>query len=213
MSTTTLETTAELVYRVRRGEPRSPLIIMLHGLSGDEKVMWLFESALPSQATVMSPRAPYASQLGGYSWARSAVPRDLDQVDLSEAVDVLRRFVPEMIRRYEVDARRVIAMGFSQGAALSYALSLHEPVMMCGVIALAGFLPRSALPKDAYPRHGYLILHGLEDDDVPIERARQARSDLEERGAPIEYHEYPVGHKIPAQGIKDIRRWLHRVLV
>ncbi len=219
MSTTTLETTAELVYRVRRGAPRSPLIVLLHGLSGDENVMWLFESALPKPAMVISPRAPYASGFGGYSWTRSAVPRDLDRVDFGESVDLLRRFVPEMIRQYQADAQRVIALGFSQGAALSYALSLREPALLCGVIALAGFMPDSQLPeqsaaesKDAYPRHGYLILHGLEDEDVPIERARQARSDLAERGAPIVYHEYSAGHKIPAPGIKEIRRWLHNSL-
>jgi phospholipase/carboxylesterase len=257
MTSTALEATGDLVYRVRRGAAHSPLIVMLHGLSGDENVMWLFERALPRNAIVISPRGLYASDFGGYSWARSVVPHDLDQTDFTVALEVLQRFISETIRHYQADAQRVIVMGFSQGAALSYALSLTEPEAFCGAIALAGFMPetgRSAssypaqcagdapgertpasrtgyesgeaeskhvhpsasprAPQDTlvFPRRGYLILHGLEDEDVPIERARHARSVLEKRGALIEYHEYAAGHKIPAQGMQDIAHWLKRVL-
>ncbi len=203
-----------LVYRVRRGAPHSPLILMLHGLSGDENVMWLFEQALPKRTTVVSPRALFTHRSGGYSWSRAprSVPREFDQVDFNEALETLQRFASEMIRQYEADPQRVIVMGFSQGAALSYALSLAEPELFCGAIALAGFLLKVAQSKDAFPRHGYLILHGLKDEDVPIEQARQARSVLEARGAPIEYHEYPVGHKVSVQGMKDIAQWLKKIV-
>ena len=119
-------------------------------------------------------------------------------------------------------------MGFSQGAALSYAFSLAEPSLIAGVIALAGFLPEemqsawratSAEPrtwrersaaesKNAFPRHGYLIIHGTDDQIVPIHRAHQARDFLRSIGAPVEYHAYSIGHKVAPQGLKDITRWL-----
>ncbi len=72
---------------MRRGQPRAGLIVMLHGLSGDENVMWIFDHALPRSATVIAPRALYASELGGYSWARSVVRDDLDDVDFQEAIE------------------------------------------------------------------------------------------------------------------------------
>jgi phospholipase/carboxylesterase len=208
------QTESGLIYRLRRGQPGGGLIVMLHGLSGDENVMWIFERALPRSATVIAPRALYVSEFGGYSWDRSVVPHDLDRVDFGAAQDVLRQFIPDMIRQYQAAAECVIVMGFSQGAALSYALSLSEPELMCGVIALAGFMPPldRRKPAQGFPVHGYLIINGLEDEDVPIERARYARSVLEERGAPIEYHEYPSGHKVTAQGLKDITQWLQHVL-
>lgn len=201
-----------LLYRARRGQPQAPLIVMLHGLSGDETVMWLFEQALPPAATIVSPRALYASPVGGYSWARAAVPRDLDSADFSAACEALRCFIAEVIPLYEIDPRRVVVMGFSQGAAVSYALSLTDPARVCGAVALAGFLPEMALAEWATPRHGYLILHGVDDDDVPIARARQARTVLAARGAAITYYEYPVGHKVSAQGMRDLQTWLTRVV-
>ena len=204
-----------LSYRVRRGAPHGPLIFMLHGLYGDENVMWLFDHALPRSATVISPRALFAAA-DGFSWTRSASHGEIEPVDFTTSIESLQQFVPEMIRRYKADAACVIVMGFSQGAAVSYALSLAQPDLMCGVIALAGFMPLAAHPernamqsKDA-PR--YLIIHSLDDDIVPVALAREARSALEARGALVEYHEYLGGHKISAQGMKDIARWIERIL-
>lgn len=198
-----------LIYRVRHGQPHDALVVMLHGLSGDENAMWIFDHVLPRSAMVIAPRALYPSEFGGYSWARSVVRDDLDAVDYHAALEALARFMPEMIALYEVDPQRVILMGFSQGAAVSYAYSLRQPAALRGVIALAGFLPDplSALPAaPALP--DYLILHGTHDEAVPIDRAREARSVLEARGAIVEYHEHRVGHKVSAQGMKEIARWI-----
>jgi phospholipase/carboxylesterase len=220
-----------LVHRVRPGVKGGPLIVLLHGLGGDENVMWIFERALPASATVISPRAPirivpgtpYAELVeNGYSWLRPAPLPQVDRATFATAIEVLQRFIEVAIETYEIDRRRVISIGFSQGAAMSYALSLALPDQIAGVIALSGFMPEGeggqvaqaaetqALPHA--PRCGYLILHGLEDNLVPIEWARKARTTLESMGAAVEYHEYPVGHKVSPQGLRDIEAWLKRIL-
>ena len=205
-----------LTYRVRRGQPQHALIVLLHGLSGDENAMWIFDHALPRSATVVAPRALYASEFGGYSWARSVVRDDRASLDFQAALDVLPRFIDEVSALTTADPQRVIVLGFSQGAALSYAVSLVRPHLLRGVIALAGFLPHPARShavaesKDALPH--YLILHGTRDEAVPVDRAREARSVLEERGAAVEYHEHAVGHKVSTQGMQEIKRWIRQVL-
>jgi phospholipase/carboxylesterase len=222
----------DLIYQSRSGSADGPLLIMLHGLGGDEHSMSFFTRSIPAAFTVISPRAPIAIQPGmfpgytdrGYSWVRS-VPAP-DRVSFAPAIDQLRPFIRAFNRA------RVFLMGFSQGAALSYALSLAEPDLIAGVIALAGFLPNEAMPpawratsaeprtwrertlsersesKGASPRYGYLIIHSIDDQIVPLQRAHQARDFLQALGAPVEYHAYPGGHKIAAQGLKDIMRWL-----
>ena len=217
---------AGLIYRVRRGAPPSSLILMLHGLYGDEQVMWLFDRALPRSATVISPRALFPAA-DGFSCTRSVVHGEIERANFTEALEAMQRFIPEMIQRYECDPQHVIVMGFSQGAALSYALSLTQPDLMCGVVALAGFMPNDPIAplqsdspaetratsntKAWQPR--YLIIHSSDDNIVPIALAREARSELEARGALVEYHEYPGGgHKIAAQGMKDIAQWITATL-
>jgi len=217
-----------LVYRVRRGAVRRPLVVMLHGLGGDENVMWTFGRSLPDRFTVISPRAPikiepgtpYAEYTeGGYSWLRPAPPLDPDRSTFAYSLELLKKFIEAAIGVYEVDRHNVIVMGFSQGAAMSYALSLIEPELIAGVIALAGFMPELKRPEwnamqpkgVRTPRHGYLIIHGTDDQIVPILYAHQARDFLRSHGASVEYHAYPIGHKVSPQGLKDITHWLNRI--
>jgi phospholipase/carboxylesterase len=206
---------AGLIYRVRRSTPRASVIFMLHGLSGDENAMWLFDHALPRSATVISPRALFPAA-DGFSWTRSVDHGEIASADFTTAIEALQPFIPEMIERYDCNPQRVIVMGFSQGAALSYALSLARPDLMRGVIALAGFMPFAAPRPSTVLHYGqdaallrYLIIHSSDDEIVPVALAREAQSALEQRGALVEYHEYLAGgHKISAQGLKDIARWI-----
>ncbi|MFN8597579.1 MAG: dienelactone hydrolase family protein [Anaerolineae bacterium] len=208
---------AGLTYRLRRGPASGLLLIMLHGLGGDEHVMGIFDRSVPEPFTVISPRAPIVIEPRmfpgytdrGYSWLRSDFP--VDRSSLDTALDQLRRFVLAALDEYELDREQVFLMGFSQGAAISYALSLAEPNLIAGVIALAGFMPDVAHPATT-PTHGYLIIHGTDDQTVPLLRAHQARDFLRALGAPVEYHAYPVGHKVAPQGLRDIQMWLRKAL-
>ncbi len=220
-----------LIHRVRPGPKGGPLIVMLHGLGGDEDAMWIFERALPESATLISPRAPikiipglpYAEAVeSGYSWLRPAPLPQPDRSTFATAIEVLQRFIEVAIETYEVDRRRVILIGFSQGAAMSYALSLTLPDQIAGTIALAGFMPEDESGQvlqaaetpatHRTPQGSYLILHGLEDEAVSIGWARKARTTLESMGAAVEYHEYPAGQKVSPQGLRDIEEWLKRIL-
>ncbi len=215
---------SQLAYRVRAGANHQPLIIMIHGLGGDENVTWVFEQVLPKYATVIAPRAPmwidpntpFAEEAsGGYSWFRpTQLPRP-DAPTLTRSIEQLQVFIRKAREKYQANENEVYLLGFSQGAAVSYALSFAMPNEIAGVIALAGFLPEldhMNLPETrVFPKHGYLILHGLEDQRVPIEYARQAVEQMRSIGASVKYHEYPIGHKIPAQGLKDIKHWFDHI--
>src|SRR5690554_2163224 len=51
-----------------------PLVLLIHGWTGDERSMWVFAQRLPKQALLIAPRAPYASRhenLAGYSWVEN----------------------------------------------------------------------------------------------------------------------------------------------
>jgi len=209
----------DLIYRVRAGLTGGPLLVALHGLGGDERVMGIFDQAIPAEFTLVSPRAPIEIQPdqgfpsyvdSGYSWLPPQPGRAVERSDFEPAVDQVRRLIRAAIATHHTDRTRVFLMGFSQGAALSYVLSLLYPAEIAGVIALAGFLPAGdwRTKQNAFPRHGYLIIHGADDRLVPVLHAHHARDVLQSLGAPVEYHAYPVGHKVAPPGLKDIRRWL-----
>src|SRR5258706_12694578 len=130
-----------LVHRARLPEHpkgrRWPAVVMVHGWQGTEAVMGIFERCVPAGTIIVSPRAPLEVAPQSYGWFRE----EDGQAAFEAGVDALQSFVRQLPDTYPVEPTWVVAMGFSQGAAMCYSLLLRAPELMLGVAALAGFLP------------------------------------------------------------------------
>jgi phospholipase/carboxylesterase len=202
-----------LFHRVRvpgtNAGRRFPAVVMVHGLQGNERVMTIFERTLPPGVVLVSPRAPVQVGADSYSWYSD--PDEPDSYDSGLAA--LESLVAELPRAYPVDPDRVVLMGFSQGAALSYALLLNQPTLIYAVAGLAGFLPERARQLAAPARLAgkqVLVVHGSQDEMVPVSLAREACRVFQDSGANVEFREHMVGHKMSAPAMRDIRHWLAR---
>lgn len=137
------------------------------------------------------------------------------------------RFVSQMAKRYELDLRRLIVMGHSAGGQLALALAAHQPslrraVSLAGVVdlqrawelhlshdAVAEFLGgppqqvpehyREASPSDLDLKNvTQLLVHGAEDDIVPIALSRDYYRAKKKRGENVDLLEFPhAGHFEP----------------
>ena len=168
--------------------------------------MWAFEKALPPGAFAVSVRAPVEAE-GGYGWM---LPGN-EERSFEQGLASLHEFVSRLPREYPVNVERVALIGFSQGAAMSYALALSDPQRVSAVAALAGFLPDAARQWIAPGRLAgkrVFIAHGIGDTAVPVEDAIRARDALTLCGADVTYREYAIGHKLTAQGMRDLKQWL-----
>ncbi len=68
-SNTTLIEFKDWTLRIREASNLPPrLMLLIHGLTGDENSMWVFARNLPANYWILAPRAPYAAEQGGYSW-------------------------------------------------------------------------------------------------------------------------------------------------
>ena len=201
-----------LVHRARvpeaRGGQRLPAVVMVHGWQGNEKVMGIFERAVPKGTIVVSPRAPVEVAAESHGWFQV----EGGEPSFLAGLEALQSFVRQLPQAYPVDPLRVLLMGFSQGASMCYALLSKEPELMMGVAGLAGFLPgpaRQWLAPGRLAGKQVFIAHGTADEKVPVGQARAARDDLVRAGATVAYHEYEdVGHKLNAQGVRDLTQWL-----
>lgn len=193
--------------RQAAGQPY-PAVVMVHGWQGNETVMDIFERTLPAGVAIISPRAPVLVALNSFGWFRL----EDGEADFLAGLEALSSFIRALPQAYPVDPARVLLMGFSQGASISYAMFLKEPALTFAVAGLAGFLPppaRQWLAPGRLAGKQVFMSHGAADETVPVELARSARVDLSRAGAAVEYHEYEaVGHKLNAQGMRDLSHWL-----
>ena len=183
---------------------------MLHGQGGDEDVMWVFAPTVPDGWLVVAPRGPVAAPDGGFAWHRRE--RDVwpSLADYDPAVSVLARFVDALPSLYGADPTRIYLMGFSQGAATSYATALQRPGVILGVAGLVGFVPTACdevvttLPLAGLP---IFMAIGRRDPLIPLERAREVARLLAAAGAVVDAREYDVGHKLSPQGMRELTAW------
>jgi phospholipase/carboxylesterase len=206
-------TQAGLVHRVLQpeGDGPWPTAVLIHGHAGNEDVMWIFARTLPKNWLLIAPRAiKDGGADGGYSW----YPRQLDVWptlnEFDEAVTAVTHFIHALPHLYKADPDRIYLMGFSQGAALAYATAIRQPSLVQGIAGLVGFVPEeaeAALDADPLQDLPIFMAVGAQDERIPTARARQGAKVLKTAAAQLEYHEYDTGHKLNAQGMRDLTTW------
>lgn len=216
---TTLIEFQDWTLRIRESTDPSPqLLLLIHGLTGDENSMWVFARDLPKHYWMIAPRAPHTAEPFGYSW-RAAHPGTSGKPTfegLLPAAEALIRLAAEYQTLAGIDAspergRRIDVMGFSQGAAMTSVLAFLYPERIRKIAILAGFVPSGF---DAFiqnrPLYGkkVFVAHGTKDDMVPVERARESMEILKRAGAEIAYCEDEVGHKVSLNCVRALRAYM-----
>ena len=119
-------------------------------------------------------------------------------------------------RRRGVMSMRIVLAGFSQGCAMTLMTGLRAAERLAGLVGLSGYLPLA--DKIAAERTSInvdlpiFMAHGRQDPVIPIDRAIASRDALIALGHPVEWHEYPMPHSVCPEEIRDLQRWLLRVL-
>lgn len=193
---------------VRLLQPEEPVglhILMLHGWSGDETVMWVLRSVLPGNAFIVAARGIYPLPLGGYHWSESPTSTQVGFDDFGPAVASLQLTLKDLRQRFGFGDGRLLMMGFSQGAAVAFSAA-REGIQTHGVIALAGFVPHGGL--DGLRGLPVFWGHGLRDELVPVDRAREDVKRLLDHNVEVQYCETDVGHKLGIECTRGLKVWL-----
>jgi phospholipase/carboxylesterase len=198
--------------RIPNGGGPHPVILMLHGWTGDEDAMWIFAPHLPKDCILLAPRGLYKTSLGGYGW-HAYKPQVWPWVDdFRPAMDaILELLTIQHVPEANLEDIRLV--GFSQGAALAYTFSLYYPWQVRSLAGLSGFLPDGA---QALVRNRPLIdkkifvAHGTQDELVHVGRARDAVKLLGEAGARVTYCEDDVGHKLSPSCFRGLKTFFER---
>lgn len=198
---------------------RPPLLLLLHGVGSNEEDLFGLTPYIDARFLVLSARAPFVLGPGSYGWFNiEFTPRGLvaDMAQAKQSLEMLPGFIEEAVAAYGADERCVYLGGFSQGAMMSLALMLTRPEMVAGVAAMSGRLPAQVLERapdrEALDGMPVIITHGIYDPVLPVENGRAAREFLESLPVELTYREYPMGHEVSMESLRDVTKWLGHAL-
>jgi phospholipase/carboxylesterase len=209
-------TLEHVVRRPGVASERPPMVVLLHGLGADEQDLFGLAPFLDPRLLVVSARAPHEAQPMGYSWFDidwSEVPPRIDFQHVVESRSAILGLVGEAAHAHGADPSRVWLVGFSQGASMATACALARPEVLRGIVAHSGRITRRAVPSLPAPGlAGFPVLwqHGRADPVVPVAFGREAREVLGGLGLAIDYREYPIGHEVSEESLRDLCEWLAR---
>jgi phospholipase/carboxylesterase len=213
----------KLLYtaHVPAGEGPFPAIVALHGWGASaQDLLGLAPFLLGGEALVLCPQGPFELEIApgvpGYGWFPISMGGPLDVGAFGRASELLRSFLDEAARRYPIEPRKQLLLGFSQGGVMAYDLVLREPARFAGLAALSSWLPdplaRSMPPQPEHKGLPVFVCHGTEDPMIPVERARESREALLRLGVNLAYREYPMGHEIRPEALRDLVEWLQKAI-
>jgi phospholipase/carboxylesterase len=140
-----------------------------------------------------------------YSFTGAGELTDRSVTELATSRQVLSDWIQTLPETTGVPLDRTWIAGFSQGGAMTLEIGLDLPV--AGLIVLSGYLhpDRVVSPVAAPP---VLIVHGRQDDVVPIAAARQSRDLLTKWGVNVQYQEFEMGHSIVPEVLQVVRQFV-----
>ena len=188
----------------------SPVLLMLHGTGGNEQEILTLADAVDPAATVIAPRGRVIEG-GMLRWFRRLSEGVFDVDDVVVRAGELAGFIAWARQNYGLGERRIIALGFSNGANIALATALLHPKALDRVVAFSGMFPLDARANSTQlSGTRVLMLNGRSDPMAPLTSADRAAATLTERGALVERELRDGGHGIAATDVAAARSWLAR---
>jgi len=210
-----------------RLEPRSgkarQLVVFLHGYGADGndliEIGRAWAGLLPDAAFI-SPHAP--RPCGQAPMGREWFPltfRDPDErwTGVNAAAPQLNAFLDAELTRRNLPNSALALVGFSQGTMMALHVGLRRAESPAAIVGYSGML---VIPEEIDPdkfageivsRPPVLLVHGDQDQLIPVEALMHAAQGLAALEVPVEWHISPgVAHGIDQEGLRQGGEFLAR---
>ena len=164
--------------------PDAPTLLLLHGTGGNEDSLLELGRMLMPQAALLSPRGQVLEH-GMPRFFRRLAEGIFDVEDLTQRTQDLGDLVGAAAQVYGFDPRRVVAVGFSNGANIAAGLLLLRPEVLSRAVLLAPMVPLEPDPLPDLSHVSVLIGAGRHDPLVPAENTERLVRVLLDAGAQV----------------------------
>ncbi|MER3432353.1 MAG: serine esterase [Leptolyngbya sp. ERB_1_1] len=198
----------------KSGSPKGSIVI-LHGWGANaQDVAFLCSLLELPDIQFLIPDAPfqhpYSTQ--GKMWydlSNFSFQTDFtQQSDLQTSRKALIDWLNSLEQQTGVPLSRTILGGFSQGGAMTLDVGLSLP--LAGLMILSGYQHGALQPGSKIPP--ILMVHGRQDQVVPIAAAHRAKANLEKLGLTIDYQEFDMGHEISPLVLNELYAFVQKIL-
>lgn len=201
------------------GGTATSLVVFLHGYGADGNDLiglgreW--GPSLPHTAFV-SPNAPElcpGTPMGRQWFALTMRDPQEFARGVAKARPSLDEFLNAELERNGLDESACVLVGFSQGTMLALHVGLQRGRQLAGILGYSGLLADPSALSGAIQKPPVLLIHGDQDDLIPVQALFGAAQGLAGAEIPVEWHISPgIPHGIGPDGMELGLDFVKRVL-
>lgn len=184
-------------------------LLLLHGTGGNENDLLDLGRMLAPNAALLSPRGKVLEH-GMPRFFRRLAEGVFDLEDLRFRTHELADWIEHAIKEYNLDRKKLIAVGYSNGANIAASILLLRPGVLRGAVLLRAMVP---LEPDSTPDlrgTRVLIRAGRFDQLISPESGERLAQMLEQAGADVDFQWHPGSHGLSMEDVQAAQAWLQQ---
>jgi phospholipase/carboxylesterase len=182
-------------------------LLLLHGTGGTEDDLIPLGKELASDASILSVRGKVLEN-GMPRFFRRLEEGVFDLEDLKMRTDELAEFILKSSSMYEFDPKKMVAVGYSNGANIGASLLLKRPEVLAGAILFRAMVP---FVPDVLPdlsTKSLILLEGLRDPIVSRREAESLMKLFTDARCDVTLKWQDSGHNLTQEDIVLAKKWL-----
>jgi predicted esterase len=185
----------------------SRTLLLLHGTGGNERDLIPLGGELDPNAALLSPRGKVLEN-GMPRFFRRLAEGVFDVEDLKYRTHELADFVIAAAKRYEIDTKNIIAVGYSNGANIAASVLLLRPEILSAAILFCAMVP--LVPEQQADLSSVRVWIGAGSDDpiIPASETQHLVELLRSAGADVTIRFFNTGHGLTSSDVETAGRWL-----
>lgn len=189
-------------------DPAAPPLLLLHGTGGTEHDLLRLGRAISPGSALLSPRGQ-VNEGGALRFFARLAEGVFDPAEVTRRTHQLADFITTAATRHGIEPRRLVAVGFSNGANIAACLLLLRPESLGGAILLRPMVVlEQTAPAGSLAGRRVLLLNGSTDPLVPPDHPERLAASLRAGGADVTVTLLAASHGLTPQDLTAAKAWL-----
>ena len=185
----------------------SQTLLLLHGTGGTENDLIPLGNELAPNASILSVRGRVLEN-GMPRFFRRLEEGVFDLEDLKMRTDELAEFLAKSSSKYMFDVKRIIAVGYSNGANIAASLLLRRPEFLAGAILFRVMVPYTPTVLPDLSNKSIILLEGLHDPIVTRTEAQRLLEIFTNAQSKVTLKWQDSGHNLTNEDVIAAKKWL-----
>lgn len=182
-------------------------LVVLHGTGGGENDLIGIGQTIAPGAAILSPRGN-VTENGAQRFFKRLAEGVFDPKEVRSRAEELARFIRAAITKYGLDASRIYALGYSNGANIASTVMFIDPGLIQGAILFRPMLVFEPVEQNDLSGSSVFISAGRMDPIVPVSSVERLAQLFESRHAEVTLKWQLAGHNLVPSEVREATDWL-----